>query len=84
MYPLGRGHQLRKACKPSLRQIALALALLFVAPVSRADQLYAVNGNLTIVGNDACGGLCVETINFSFELDEYKQVDYFLSIVPGT
>ena len=68
-----------------LRKIALALALLFGASVSRADQLYAVNGSLTIVGNNVCSGPCVETINFSFEFSEQKGfTEYSLSIVPDT
>jgi hypothetical protein len=75
-----------------MKKIALVLALLFVVSVSRADQLYAVNGSLTIVGDDVCSGLCVETINFSFELDEYVAFPngpdgasfYFLSVVPGS
>jgi hypothetical protein len=69
-----------------MKKTALALALLFVASVSRADQLYVVNGSLTIVGNDVCSGPCVETLNFSFDFSE--KVDQFglyeLSIVPGT
>jgi hypothetical protein len=60
--------------------------LLFAASVSRADQLYAVNGSLTIVGNDVCSGPCVETLNFAFDFSE--KVDqsslYYLSVVPGT
>jgi hypothetical protein len=62
----------------------LCLASVCLASVSRADQIYAVNGSLTIVGNDACAGLCVETLNFSFDLDEYDMIDYYVSIVPGS
>ena len=70
-----------------MKKIVLALALLFAASVSRADQLYAVNGSLTIVGNDVCSGLCVETVNFSFDFDEFQYPyggAYALSIVPNS
>jgi hypothetical protein len=70
-----------------MKKIALALVLLFVPSISRADQLYAVNGSLTIVGNNVCSGPCVETINFSFDFREQpvrEGGDYFLSIVPDT
>lgn len=72
-----------------MKKIVLVLPLLFVASVSRADQVYAVNGSLTIVGNNVCSGLCVETVNFSFQLDEYAIRNaagtntYYVSIVPG-
>jgi hypothetical protein len=70
-----------------MKKIALALALLFSPSVSRADQLYAVNGSLTIVGNNVCSGPCVETLNFSFVFSEQLPqhgLGYYLSVVPGT
>jgi hypothetical protein len=69
-----------------MKNIAFALVLLFVPCVSQADQLYAVNGSLTIVGNDVCLGPCIEIVNFSFDFREQADQNgiYYLSIVPGT
>jgi hypothetical protein len=47
------------------------LGLLLLALPIRADALYDVSGTATLTGNDTCGGVCVETINFAFQLDEH-------------
>jgi len=68
-----------------MKKIALTLALLFSASVSRADQLYSVNGSLTIVGNNVCSGPCVEAINFSFDFSEQPGITpYSLFMGPDT
>ena len=43
-------------------------AMLFALP-ARADTIYDVNATATITGNDVCGGVCVETVSFSLQLD---------------
>lgn len=61
-----------------------AVASLFALP-ARADTIYDLSGTVTVIGNDVCSGPCVETVDFSFELDEqpYSMGGYMLSIVPG-
>jgi len=55
-------------------------AILFALP-ARADTIYDINATATITGNDACGGPCVETLTFSFMLE---QVDPFnTTVLPG-
>jgi hypothetical protein len=51
------------------------LGLLLLALPIRADALYDVSGTATLTGNDTCGGVCVETINFAFQLDEQPYPD---------
>ena len=63
----------------------LLAAMLFALP-ARADTLYDVSGTATMIGNDVCNGPCIETMNFSFELDEVPIASlggYTLDIVPG-
>jgi hypothetical protein len=49
-------------------RLILAIAVIMLAGIAHADSIYAVTGSLTIVGNNMCGGPCVETLNFSFDL----------------
>lgn len=49
---------------------ALLAALLLLALPSRADSLYEVTGTATLTGNNACSGVCVETIDFTLDFDE--------------
>jgi hypothetical protein len=48
----------------------LLAALLLAALPSRADSLYQITGTATLTGNNACGGPCIETIDFTFDFDE--------------
>jgi hypothetical protein len=56
--------------------------LLLSVTLARADSIFDVTGTITIVGNNNCGGPCVETINFALTLDYTKQdpIDYYASI----
>jgi hypothetical protein len=56
-----------KRAVPILIIIAVVIAACSVS--ARADEVYAVSGALTLVGNNACAGPCTETVNFSFDLD---------------
>jgi hypothetical protein len=47
----------------------LLTVALFALP-ARADAIYDISGTATLTGDDSCNGLCIETINFSFQLDE--------------
>ncbi len=75
----GRGWQVAVAIG-----LLSAVAILFAVP-AHADTIYDLTGTVTLTGNDVCGGPCVETVDFSFELDEgaYSLGGYILSIVPG-
>jgi hypothetical protein len=60
-----------KICK-----LLLSMAVLLVCVcTARADgssstvAQYDITGSLTLAGNNACGGTCTETVNFSFTLD---------------
>lgn len=72
---LARAWNSGPAPKESDMKLALALgalAVLCVLPV-HADSVYSVydvTGSFTITGNDLCNGPCVETVDFSFILDE--------------
>jgi PEP-CTERM motif len=47
--------------------------LLLLCGTGRADSIspiWNVAGNITLVGNDVCGGPCVESIDFSFDVTE--------------
>ncbi len=46
------------------------LGLLLLTLPAHADQIYDVTGTVTLTGQDACGGICVETLNFTLQLDE--------------
>jgi hypothetical protein len=54
-----------------LPQICFSLASVIFAscfqPVAQADPTYAFTGVVTLPGNNACNGQCVETINVSFD-----------------
>jgi hypothetical protein len=46
---------------------------LLLCGTGRADSvspIWNVAGNITLVGNDVCGGPCVESIDFSFDVTE--------------
>ena len=45
------------------------LGLLFLAFAARADTIYDINATATVTGNDVCGGVCVEAVSFSLQLD---------------
>jgi hypothetical protein len=72
--------------KTLLLLTAVFIGLVFI-PAAHADSspsstLYQYTlSDITFVGNNACGGPCVETFSVSFELD---YVDGYGSIVPGT
>jgi hypothetical protein len=55
----------------SFPRICFLLAALSFAsclqPVAQADPTYAFTGVITLPGNDACGGQCIETIDVSFD-----------------
>lgn len=52
----------------------VGLVCLFFALPVHADTMYTVNGTMTLVGNNACGSPCTETIDFSFDLGwQYDQ-----------
>jgi hypothetical protein len=67
--------------------------LLGFCATGRANTLpeYNITGALTVVGNDACNGLCAETITFSFDttLEDIGPMgigqDYYWPyVIPGT
>lgn len=65
--------------------LVLLVALLYVVPAP-ADQIYDLSGTATIAGNDSCAGQCVETITFSFSLDEFLDTAdnlYEVKLLPG-
>lgn len=54
-----------------MKYLAAVVGLLFLAVVpAHADSLvgppYNVTGSVVFTGNNACGGVCMETVNFSF------------------
>ena len=56
-----------------MRKVLVIVGILLAfCCASRADDIFQVNGILTIVGNNACPPLpaCAETLNFSFSVDE--------------
>jgi hypothetical protein len=58
--------------RTSLLGLVLALGALFFANATavHADSgsAYDINGQMTLTGNNDCGGTCTETISYSFEL----------------
>jgi hypothetical protein len=66
-----------------MRIVSLALALLtLTATRAGATEIYRylVEGSLTVNGNNACGGPCLEKLDFSFQLEYVK--DSFGSWAP--
>lgn len=57
------------------------LALLLLALPARADNIYEMAGTATITGNDACAGPCIETLTFSFLLDQ--NTPFTAEVLPG-
>lgn len=80
-YPVERGSIMK------FYLIAL-IALIILSGSARADSIYQVTGDLTIIGpNTNCGGAaCAETIDFAFEVGYSVQVlgPAIPYIVPGT
>lgn len=70
-----RGTSVKPAC------VFATLALLFALPV-RADTIYQVNATASIIGNDACNGVCMETVTFSVMVDQPSPFDV-TNVLPG-
>lgn len=41
---------------------------LSVVPMAGADQVWDITGSFVLVENNACGGLCAESVSYSFDL----------------
>jgi hypothetical protein len=60
------------------------LGLLLLAVPAHADTVYNVTGTATVTGNDVCSGPCIETLNFTFQIDETDTDQGFqLTLLPG-
>lgn len=71
-----------------MRAVRLLLAVVVVmicAVPAVADAIFDVTGSLTITGTNACGGPCVETVDFSFDVtwDEFAPGEFNPVILPG-
>jgi hypothetical protein len=75
------------------KTLGFLAAVLLCAVAANADTIYNVAGTAVVTGNNACGGPCIETIDFSMQLDEYytpfttvpfPEGGYTLSVVPGS
>ena len=62
------------------------LVLALLALPARADTVYDVTGTLTLDGNNVCNGVCLETVNFSFVLNEFQDQFgfYYLSVASSS
>ena len=59
---------------------------LFLPFTVAADQLWQVNMDITLLGNNSCGGTCTQTIDASFLYDgQFDQFgDWVFGVVPGS
>lgn len=75
-----------------MKHVLLVLALLLSCAVipAHADPTWTLVGTATMLGTDACGGQCVQTLNFSFQVtwEQYAysydpSTKYILDPLPG-
>jgi hypothetical protein len=68
--------------------LALMLLGLTAASADATSFAYLVEGAATITGNDACGGPCVQRLDFSFGFEYRRHVDFPESyvgfVLPGS